>query len=174
MAQCDTLCVFKNTPKHYQNGGGTKKKNLDQFLTLDLDQFLTLETPNLGPIFNSTACVYIYIYIYISFSLSLSLSVASSSLSLSLLSLYISHLSMASVFSLGDSPMACPCSRCFSRTRYQETWKDDLSDYLLPRTIFEEPDWLPSCVWCSHLSWANCAQRTRSTLSHAIPQFHVE
>ena len=36
------------------------KKNLDQFLTLDLDQFLTLETSNLGPVFNSTAYIYIY------------------------------------------------------------------------------------------------------------------
>ena len=42
-----------------------KKKNLDQFLTLDLDQFLTLETPNLGPVFNSTAYIqYIYIYVH--------------------------------------------------------------------------------------------------------------
>ena len=41
--------------KHYKTGGKTAKKNLDQFLTLDLDQFLTLETPNLGPVFNSTA-----------------------------------------------------------------------------------------------------------------------
>ena len=33
LAQCDTICVFKNTPK-------TKTvKNLDQFLTLNLDQF---------------------------------------------------------------------------------------------------------------------------------------
>ena len=35
---------------------------MDQFLTLDLDQFLTLETPNLGPVSNSTAYnIYIYI-----------------------------------------------------------------------------------------------------------------
>ena len=47
--------------KHYKTGEKTAKKNLDQFLTLDLDQFLTLETPNLGPVFNSTAYIYIYI-----------------------------------------------------------------------------------------------------------------
>ena len=41
---------------------GKTVKNLDQFLTLDLDQFLTLETPNPGPVFNSTAHIYIYIY----------------------------------------------------------------------------------------------------------------
>ena len=62
LAQCDTICVFKNTQKHCRNGGKTvKKKNLDRFLTLDVDQFLTLETPNLGPAFNSTVCRYIYI-----------------------------------------------------------------------------------------------------------------
>ena len=54
LAQCDTICVFKNTPKHYKNEENSEN-NLDQFLTLDLDQFLTLETPNLGPILNSTA-----------------------------------------------------------------------------------------------------------------------
>ena len=36
------------------------KKNLDQFLTYDLDQFLTYKTPNLGPVFNFTAYIYIY------------------------------------------------------------------------------------------------------------------
>ena len=41
-------------------GKNSEKKNLDQFLTLDLDQFLTLETPNLGPFFSSTAHIYIY------------------------------------------------------------------------------------------------------------------
>ena len=48
------------------------KKNLDQFLTLDLDQFLT--PPNLGPVFNSTAYIYIYIYICVCFYTPLSLS----------------------------------------------------------------------------------------------------
>ena len=38
--------------------GKNSKTNLDQFLTLDLDQLLTLETPNLGPVFNSTAYIY--------------------------------------------------------------------------------------------------------------------
>ena len=46
--------------KRFKNGETVK--NLDQFLTLDLDQFLTQETPNLGPVFNSTADIYIYIY----------------------------------------------------------------------------------------------------------------
>ena len=63
LAQCDTIYVFKNTPKHYKNGENSAKKNLDQFLTLDLDQLLTLETPNLGTIFNSTADICMYIYI---------------------------------------------------------------------------------------------------------------
>ena len=57
-AQCDTICVFKNAPQHYKNCETVK--NLDQFLTLDLDQFLTLETPNLGPVFNSTAYISAY------------------------------------------------------------------------------------------------------------------
>ena len=30
-----------------------------------MDQFLTLEKAKIGPVFNSTACIYIYIYIYI-------------------------------------------------------------------------------------------------------------
>ena len=57
-----TLFVFSQK-KNYKNGekNSEKKKNLDQFLTLDLDQFLTLETPNLGPVFNYTASAYIYI-----------------------------------------------------------------------------------------------------------------
>ena len=33
---------------------------MDQFLTYSLDQFLTYKTPNLGPIFNFTAHIYIY------------------------------------------------------------------------------------------------------------------
>ena len=37
LAQCDTICVYKHTPKHYKNGETVK--NLDQFLTLSLDQF---------------------------------------------------------------------------------------------------------------------------------------
>ena len=36
-------------------------KNLDQFLTLNMDQFLTLKPPNLRPVFNFTAYIYIYI-----------------------------------------------------------------------------------------------------------------
>ena len=43
---------------------GKTMKNLDQFLTLSLDQFLTLKPPNLGPILNFTAYIYIYIYMH--------------------------------------------------------------------------------------------------------------
>ena len=57
------LFVFLKMPKkHYKTGEKTAKKNLDQFLTLDLDQFLTLETPNLGPVFNSTAYIYAVVF----------------------------------------------------------------------------------------------------------------
>ena len=56
----DTICVFKNAQKHYKNGGKQWKKNLDHFLTLNLDHLLTLKPPNLGPLFNFTACIYIY------------------------------------------------------------------------------------------------------------------
>ena len=55
------LC-FQKYPQNTMKMGKTVKQNLDQFLTLDLDQFLMLEIPNLGPAFNSTACM-IYIYI---------------------------------------------------------------------------------------------------------------
>ena len=48
--------------KHYKNGEKQWKKNLDHFLTLNLDHFLTLKPPNLGPLFNFTAYIYIYIY----------------------------------------------------------------------------------------------------------------
>ena len=44
-------------------------KNLDQFLTLSLDQFLTLKPPNLGPVSNFTAYIYIYIYMLWSYYL---------------------------------------------------------------------------------------------------------
>ena len=53
-----TLFVFQKYPQNPIKMGKTVK-NLDQFLTLDLDQFLKLETPNLGPVFNSTAYIYI-------------------------------------------------------------------------------------------------------------------
>ena len=55
---CCTICVSKNAPKHYKNGEKQWKKNLDHFLTLNLDHFLTLKPPNLGPLFNFTACIY--------------------------------------------------------------------------------------------------------------------
>ena len=55
------LFVFlKMPPKHYKNGENNEKKNLDHFLTLNLDHFLTLEPPNLGPLFNFTAYIYIH------------------------------------------------------------------------------------------------------------------
>ena len=55
-----TLLGFSKIPQKTIKRGKTVKNNLDQFLTLDLDQFLTLETPNLGPVFNSTAYTAIY------------------------------------------------------------------------------------------------------------------
>ena len=33
LAQCDTICVYKHTQKHYKNGGQQWKINLDQSLT---------------------------------------------------------------------------------------------------------------------------------------------
>ena len=59
LTHCDTICVTKKAKKHYKTGEKTAKKNLDQFLTYNLDQFLTYKTPNLGPVFNSTAYIYI-------------------------------------------------------------------------------------------------------------------
>ena len=56
------LC-FQKYPQNTTKIGKTGKKTLDQFLTLDLDQLLALETPNLGPVFNSTAYIYIDTYI---------------------------------------------------------------------------------------------------------------
>ena len=52
------LCYKKKPKNHYKTGEQTAKKNLDQFLTYNLDQFLTYKTPNLGPVFNSTAYIY--------------------------------------------------------------------------------------------------------------------
>ena len=58
-----TLFVLQKKPKkHYRTGEKQQKKKLDQFLTYSLDQFLTYKTPNLGPVFNFTAYIYIYIY----------------------------------------------------------------------------------------------------------------
>ena len=79
------LFVFLKMPKkHYKTGEKTAKKKLDQFLTLDLDQFLTLETPNLGPVFNSTLSLSLSLSLFLPLSLSLSLSPP--------LSLWCSHL----------------------------------------------------------------------------------
>ena len=63
LAQCDTICVFKNTPKTLYKWGKTVKKNLDQFLTLDFDQFLT---PQILDQFLTLQQIYIYIYISLS------------------------------------------------------------------------------------------------------------
>ena len=68
------LFVFlKMLKKHYKTGEKQWKKNLDQFLTLNLDQFLTLKPPNLGPVFNFTAYIYIPCLSSFFFSFSLSL-----------------------------------------------------------------------------------------------------
>ena len=41
-----TLSVLQKKPKkHYKTGEKQQKKNLDQFLTLDLDQFFDFKTP---------------------------------------------------------------------------------------------------------------------------------
>ena len=61
-----TLFVFLKMPKNTIKLGETATYNLDQFLTYNLDQFLTYnldqfltyKTPNLGPIFNFTAYIY--------------------------------------------------------------------------------------------------------------------
>ena len=59
------LFVFlKMPPKHYKNGENSET-NLGHFLTLNLDHFLILKPPNLGPLFNFTAYIYMHIYIYI-------------------------------------------------------------------------------------------------------------
>ena len=72
-----------------------------------MDQFLTYKRPNLGPVFNSTAYIYIYIYLPLSLSLSPSLAVCLAlSLALSFFlsfplsqfpSLFICHLSLCSL-----------------------------------------------------------------------------
>ena len=56
------LC-FQKYPENTINIGKTVKIDLDQFFDTRLGPVLTLETPNLGPVFNSTACIYIYIYV---------------------------------------------------------------------------------------------------------------
>ena len=57
------LVFLKMPPKHYKNGEKQWKNNLDHFLTLNLDHFLTLKPPNLGPLFNFTAYIYIYVFL---------------------------------------------------------------------------------------------------------------
>ena len=54
------LFVFLKMPKKHYKTGEKQQKQIGPVLTLDLDQFLTLETPNLGPVFNSTAYIYMY------------------------------------------------------------------------------------------------------------------
>ena len=64
----DTLLHYlflKMPKKHYEMGKNSEKKSLDHFLTLNLDHFLTLKPPNLGPLCNFTAYVYIYIYMWL-------------------------------------------------------------------------------------------------------------
>ena len=63
LAQCDTIwqIAFLNIPpKHYKNGESSKK--LGPVFNFKLGPVLTLKRPNLGPVFNFTAHIYIYIY----------------------------------------------------------------------------------------------------------------
>ena len=53
------LCFSKCPQNTIKMGEKQWKKNLDHFLTLNLDHFLTLKPPNLGPLFNFTAYIYI-------------------------------------------------------------------------------------------------------------------
>ena len=62
LAQIDTICVFKHARKDYKTWG-KQFKNWTSFNTT-LGTVLTQKTPNLGPVCNSTACIYIYIYMY--------------------------------------------------------------------------------------------------------------
>ena len=39
LAQCDTICVFNNTPNNTIKMGKNSEKRLGPVLTLDLDQF---------------------------------------------------------------------------------------------------------------------------------------
>ena len=64
LTHCDTICVSKNVKKYYKTGKKNSKNNLDQFLTYSLDQFLTYKRPNLGPVFNSTAYIYIHTHFF--------------------------------------------------------------------------------------------------------------
>ena len=59
-----TLFAFSKIPqKHYKNGENSDK--LGPVSNTRLGPVLTLETPNLGPVFNSTAYIYIYLFIYL-------------------------------------------------------------------------------------------------------------
>ena len=57
-----TLFVLQEIAKKHYKIGEKQQNHLDQFLTYNLDQFLTYKTPNLGPVLNFTAYIYIYIY----------------------------------------------------------------------------------------------------------------
>ena len=56
-----TLFVFQKRPKKHYKIGEEQQKNLERFLTYSLDQFLTYKTPNLGPVFNFTAYIYMWL-----------------------------------------------------------------------------------------------------------------
>ena len=60
LAQCDTICVYKHTKKHYKNGETVKKK-LGPVFNFKLGSIFNLKPPNLGPLFNFTAYIYIYV-----------------------------------------------------------------------------------------------------------------
>ena len=58
------LVFFRYPPKHYKTGGKQAKQILDRIFDSTLARFLTQKRPNLGQIFDSTACIYIYIHIH--------------------------------------------------------------------------------------------------------------
>ena len=59
LAQCDTICVFKNTQKHYTNGGKQWKKQLGLVFNFKLGPVFNFKPPNPGPAFNFTAYIYV-------------------------------------------------------------------------------------------------------------------
>ena len=60
-----TLFVFSKILQNTIKMGKAVKNKLGQVFNTRLGPVLTLETPNLGPVFNSTAYIYIYMYTYI-------------------------------------------------------------------------------------------------------------
>ena len=56
------LFVFLKMPKKHYKTGEKQQKKIGPVFNTRLGPVLTLETPNLGPVFNSTAYIYIYVY----------------------------------------------------------------------------------------------------------------